>query len=44
MNTSAELVLKMSANWEVAKSVPFILPVAVASRKVPEGPGSGRPR
>src|SRR5918994_1848602 len=25
----------MSANWEVPKSVPFIPPVAVASRKVP---------
>jgi hypothetical protein len=34
-NTSAELALKMSANWEVPKSVPFIPPVAVASRKVP---------
>src|SRR6266545_3491447 len=34
-NRSAELALKMSANWEVPKSVPFIPPVAVASRKVP---------
>ena len=44
----AELALKMSANWEVPKSVPFIPPVAVASRKVPweaedlgEGLGGG---